>query len=101
MAGKKGQKKRFWSDEEKAAICVQTCTPGVSVSQVAQRYAMNANLIHNWLRDPQYVPDLEVVEERAAETPCFLPVKIVDRSVAHGTGFVAQRALWIHLLNLG
>jgi len=43
MAGKKGQKKRFWSDEEKVSICAQTCAPGVSVAQVARRYAMNTN----------------------------------------------------------
>ena len=53
MAGKKGQKKRFWSEEEKVSICAQTRAPGVSVAQVARRYAMNANLIHKWLRDPQ------------------------------------------------
>ena len=27
MAGKKGQKRRFWSDEEKVSICAQTCAP--------------------------------------------------------------------------
>ena len=43
MADKKGQKKRFWSDDEKRSICTQTTVPGVSVAQVARRYAMNAN----------------------------------------------------------
>jgi transposase len=85
MAGKKGQKKRFWSDEEKISICGQTCAQGVSVAQVARRYAMNANLIHKWLRDPQFAPDLEVVEEHVAKTPCFLPVEIVDRPGANVT----------------
>jgi len=79
MAGKKGQKKRFWSDEEKVSICAQTCAPGVSVAQVARRYAMNTNLIHKWLRDPQFAPDRRVVEDVVTETPCFLPVQIVDR----------------------
>jgi transposase len=79
MAGKKGQKKRFWSDEEKVSICAQTCAPGVSVAQVARRYAMNTNLIHKWLRDPQFAPDRRVVEDEVTETPCFLPVEIVDR----------------------
>lgn len=81
MSGKKGQKKRFWSDEEKVSICLQTCAPGVSVAQVARRYAMNANLIHKWLRDPRFAPDLTIVEEQA-ETPCFLPVEIVERPEA-------------------
>ena len=74
MAGKKGQKKRFWSDDEKRLICVQTTVPGVSVAQVARRYAMNANLIHNWLKDPRFAPEPE-----KAESDChggFLPVEI-------------------------
>ena len=85
MAGKKGQKKRFWSDEEKVSICAQTCAPGVSVAQVARRYAMNTNLIHKWLRDPKFAPDPEIIEGEVAETPCFLPVEIVDRTLARDT----------------
>jgi len=82
MAGKKGQKKRFWSGQEKVWICLQTCAPGVSVAQVARRYAMNTNLIHKWLRNPKFAPDLKAVEEQTAPEPCFLPVEIVDRPVA-------------------
>ena len=85
MAGKKGQKKRFWSDEEKVSICAQTCAPGVSVAQVARRYSMNTNLIHKWLRDPKFAPDREIVEEAVAETSCFLPVEIVDQPQTKGT----------------
>ena len=79
MAGKTGQKKRFWSDEEKVSICAQTCAPGVSVAQVARRYAMNTDLTHKWLRDPKFAPDREIVEVEVAETLCFLPVEIVYR----------------------
>ncbi len=79
MAGKKGQKKRFWSDDEKVSICAQTCAPGVSVAQVARRYAMNTNLIHKWLRDPKFAPDREIVEVEVAEPSRFLPVEIVGR----------------------
>ena len=73
MTGKKGQKKRFWSDEEKRWICQQTRAPCVSVAQVARRYAMNANLIHKWLRDPRFSPDDVVSEVEAAS---FLPIEI-------------------------
>ena len=41
--------KRLWTDEEKRSICLQTTAPGVSVAQVARRYAMNANMIFKWL----------------------------------------------------
>ena len=78
--------KRLWTDEEKRSICFQTTATGVSVAQVARRYAMNANMIFKWLRDPRYAPDLDAVEEQAVdETPCFLPVEIVDRSQTKGT----------------
>ncbi|MEO1178736.1 MAG: hypothetical protein AAFV87_16680 [Pseudomonadota bacterium] len=42
---------------------------------------MNTNLIHKWLRDPKFAPDLKAVEEQTAPEPCFLPVDIVDRPV--------------------
>ena len=64
MTGKKVGQKRFWSDDEKRSIGVQTLAPGVSVAQVARRYAMNANLIHKWLRDPRFVPDGADDDER-------------------------------------
>ena len=51
------RKKQFWADEEKREICQQASMPGVSVAQVARRYAVNANLIFNWLKDPRFNPD--------------------------------------------
>ena len=68
--------KRLWTDEEKRSICLQTTAPGVSVARVAQRYAMNANLIFKWLRDPRYAPKPSAEPDEV----CFLPVEIVDRS---------------------
>lgn len=52
----KRRKRRSWSDDEKREICEQTVPPGFSVAQVARRYAMNANMIHNWLKDPRFAP---------------------------------------------
>lgn len=71
--------KRLWTDEEKRSICFQTTAAGVSVAQVARRYAMNANMIFKWLRDPRYAPDPEAAEDLGDDAPCFLPVEIVDR----------------------
>uniref|UniRef100_UPI0009DF9ADD transposase n=2 Tax=Alphaproteobacteria TaxID=28211 RepID=UPI0009DF9ADD len=68
--------KRLWTDEEKRSICFQTAAPGVSVAQVARRYAVNANLIFKWLRDPRYAPDPASVAPPAEEAR-FLPVEIV------------------------
>jgi len=78
MAGKKGLKKRIWSDDEKRTICAQTLTPGVSVAQVARRYSMNANLIFKWLKDPRFAPDEggSSPEDSIALEGVFLPVEI-------------------------
>ncbi len=65
-------KYRLWTDEEKRSICQQTRGPGISVAQVARRYAMNANLIFKWLRDPRFNPPL--IEDCTAS---FLPVEVV------------------------
>ena len=75
--------KRLWPDEEKRSICFQTTAAGVSVAQVARRYAMNANMVFKWLRDPRYAPDPEMsVEDLSADTSCFLPVEIVDQPLS-------------------
>ena len=74
--------KRLWTDEEKRSICLQAMAPGVSVAQVAQRYAMNANLIFEWLRDPRYAPEAPAEPDVA----CFLPVEIVDRPLHDDSG---------------
>ncbi len=66
------RKYRLWTDEEKRSICLQTRGPGVSAAQVARRYAMNANLVFKWLRDPRFTAT--AVEDPAAS---FLPVEVV------------------------
>ncbi len=53
-------------------ICAQTRVPGVSVSQVARRYDVNANQVFNWLKDPKFAPG-----PKDADAARFLPVEIV------------------------
>ena len=54
-------------------ICGQTRVLGVSVSQVARRYDVNANQVFNWLKDPRFA------DGRALEPePVFLPVAISE-----------------------
>ena len=69
----KQRKRRHWSDDEKRMICAQTRFSGVSVSQVARRYDVNANQVFNWLRNPCFAAGHD-----DQEAPCFLPVEIID-----------------------
>lgn len=64
------QRRRIWEDEEKRRIVAQTRMPGVSVSQVARRYDVNANMVFKWLRDPRFTPP-------ADELTSFLPVEVL------------------------
>ena len=48
------KRRRLWSDEEKRRIVGQARLADVSVSQVARRYDVNANLVFTWLRDPRF-----------------------------------------------
>jgi len=66
----KQKKRRVWSAAEKRLICGQARLPGVSVSQVARRYDVNANLVFTWLRDPRF-------GDSGGEVASFLPVDIV------------------------
>lgn len=88
MAGKKGQKKRFWADEEKRSICAQALAPGVSVAQVSRRYSMNANLIFKWLKDPRFSPATGETPDAPEGDSVFLPVQIsgstIDQRVDDG-----------------
>jgi len=92
MAGKKGQRKRFWSDEEKRSICRQARAPGVSVAQVARRHAMNSNLIFTWLRDPRFAPTEADTPGDPGGDNLFLPVEITGLAAdpAPGSGLEAH-----------
>ena len=72
MAVAKLRKRRNWSGDEKRIVCVQTRFSGVSVSQVARRYDVNANQVFNWLKDPKSAPG-----SKGADAARFLPVEIV------------------------
>ena len=70
---KKRRKRRHWDDDEKREVVAQTRVPGVSVSRVARRYDVNANLVFKWLRDPRF-RSVDCADEDLA----FLPVEVVQ-----------------------
>lgn len=71
------RKRRSWSDDEKREICQQTTLPGVSIAQVARRYATNANQIHNWLKDERFAP---LPEGEAEPERSFVEVDMTART---------------------
>ncbi|MEM6275391.1 MAG: transposase, partial [Pseudomonadota bacterium] len=84
---------RNWSDDEKRMICGQTRIAGVSVSQVARRYDVNANLVFTWLRDPRFAGSVI-----AEESPRFLPVEVVEDAMSEPAETPAATRIEIDLV---
>ena len=70
---KAARQRHFWSAEEKRRIVAESFTPSASVSKVAQRYGVNANLLFTWRRQEA---------RRAAFGDCEAPVKVLPVTVA-------------------
>ena len=85
------RKRRVWSEDEKRMICGQTRVPGVSVSQVARRYDVNANLVFAWLRDARFS------DAAASDVARFFPVEIVAEAKAQVATPVADNHIEIEL----
>ena len=63
----------------------QSYAPGVSVSVVARRYDVNANLIFTWRRDPRYKPG-----SGGDDAPSLLPVEVVPEPASPRTSLAAS-----------
>jgi transposase len=44
------RRRRLWSDDEKRRIVAESFAPGASVSVVARRHDLNANMLFTWRR---------------------------------------------------
>jgi transposase len=91
------RRRRIWEDDEKRRIVAQTRVPGVSVSQVARRYDVNANMVFKWLRDPRFMPS-------ADDLPSFLPVEVLpdalpESAMANGDAVALGSRIEITLSN--
>ena len=90
----KRRRRRNWSDDEKRMICAQTRYPGVSVSQVARRYDVNANQVFNWLKDPQFAASPE-----DTDITRFLPVEVIEPVQPHLSSGIAFGEMQVEIAN--
>ena len=73
-ANRKGaRRRRFWSSDEKRRLVAESFTPGASVSTVAQRYGVNANLLFTWRRR-----GARSATSSGAEQLELVPVRVAD-----------------------
>ena len=79
------RQRRWWSDEDKARIVAECDRPGASVSLVARRHDLNANLLFSWRRrfrerqcgigEVSFVPAVIAAREPAADRPAAMPAE--------------------------
>lgn len=78
--------RRRWTAAQKQRIVEETRAPGASVSVVARRYDINANLLFKWKRQAEAgAPDMAVLEE-----PEFVPIGVVGRAGDGGPALLAR-----------
>lgn len=72
------RRRRFWSSDEKRRIVAESFAPGASVSKVAQRYGVNANLLFTWRHR-----DARSAASGGVEAVELLPVRVeYERALA-------------------
>ena len=82
--GRAGRRK--WTAEQKRRIVEETRAPGASVSVVARRYDINANLLFKWMRHEE-AGGLVVPPPRSPE---FVPIGVVGRAGDGGPALLAR-----------
>src|SRR5215472_9076039 len=80
-----GRRRRRWSEEDKARIVAECEASGSSVSLVARRHDLNANLLFSWRRRLRG-------RQRAAGTVGFVPAIIRPQKppAEHSSGALAR-----------
>jgi transposase len=91
------RRRRFWSSDEKRRMIAESFAPGASVSKVAQRYGVNANLLFTWRRrdarsaasggtQPLELVPVRVADERSPAAPVAAPGPIGRMEIVLAAG---------------
>ena len=81
-------RRRRWTAEEKRRIVEETRAPGSSVSVVARRHDINANLLFKWKR----LEEGDTLDRPLLEGPEFVPIGVVGRAGDGGPALLARMA---------
>ena len=87
------ERRRRWSQDDKARIVEETLTPGVKVTEVARRNGVAASLVFTWRRQartseqivPSFAP-VQIAATEAEETP-----KLLSAGDSRGRSVAAAR----------
>ena len=71
------ERRRRWSEEDKARIVAESLEPGVVVAEVARRYGIHRNQLYGWRNAVGVQP---AKSGKAREAPGFVPVTVVPEA---------------------
>lgn len=98
-------RRRVRPEDEKRRIVAETYDRGASVSEVARRHGLNANLLFTWRRvmgrvapasaeePPRFVPAVIVTEAEAASTPVPPPAGAMEIVLVAGDRVIVDRTV--------
>lgn len=72
-------RRRWWTDEEKAAIVAESQAPGAQASEIALRYGLHRNQLYGWRRDFGLA---DAMAGAGGQGPGFVPMVADDGSGA-------------------
>jgi len=99
------RRRRVRPEDEKRRIVAETYERGASVSEVARRHGLNANLLFTWRRvmgrvapasaeePPRFVPAVIVTEAEAASTPVPPPAGAMEIVLVAGDRVIVDRTV--------
>jgi transposase len=76
------ERRRRWSEDEKARIIAESFQPGVQVTEIARRHGMSRGLLYAWRRAARCTPASPVVPTEPAFVPVLLSAPEEPRTAA-------------------
>jgi transposase len=64
------ERRRRWSEDEKARIIEESLQPGAQIADIARRHGVSRGLLYTWRREARCAPVLPV----ESSEPAFVPV---------------------------
>lgn len=82
------ERRRRWSEDEKARIVEETLRPGAQVAEIARRHGVSRSLIYEWRRATRNV----LSSPTALPEPAFVPILLSAPDEAQSAATVSETA---------
>lgn len=84
------ERRRRWSEDEKARIINELLRPGAQVADIARRHGVSRGLLYTWRREARCTPASPVVQSEPGFVPVLLSAPEEPRAAAEALGATDQ-----------